>query len=64
MECRAVDGLDCVAIGANDLTGSMGIPYMGQSTQAQDAIDKILAAAKRHGKYTLFSTRNMLMAVR
>lgn len=29
----SVDGLDCVVIGANDLSGAMGLPYLGSHSQ-------------------------------
>jgi len=58
----AVDGLDCVVIGANDLSASMGLPYQGAAPQVQQAIDQIIAVAKRNGKAVFFSTRNVDLA--
>ena len=40
-----MEGLDCVVIGANDLSGAMGLPYQGSSPQVQAGVDEILAAA-------------------
>lgn len=54
----SVEGLDCVIIGANDLSGALGVPYQGEGPVTQAAVDKIIASAKRHGKYIFFSTRN------
>lgn len=60
----SVKGLDCVVIGANDLSGAMGVgtPAGGNHPKVQGAIDEILAAAKRHGKSVFFSTRDAKLA--
>jgi 2-keto-3-deoxy-L-rhamnonate aldolase RhmA len=46
----AVDGIDVLWIGHFDLSNSMGIPGQFQHPDLQASIDRILAAAKRHGK--------------
>ena len=51
-------------IGANDLSGAMGLPYQGSSPQVQAGVDEIIAAAKRHGKFIFFSTRDPALAKR
>lgn len=58
----ATPGLDCVVIGTNDLSGAMGLPYMGSHPRVQAAVDDIIAAAKRHDKYVFFSTRDPKLA--
>ena len=58
----ATPGLDCVVIGTNDLSGAMGLPYMGSHPRVQSGVDDILAAAKRHGKHVFFSTRDAKLA--
>lgn len=60
----AVDGLDCVVIGTNDLSGAMGVPYQGGSPPVQAAVDRIIDAAQQHGKYIFFSTRDAALAKR
>ena len=60
----AVPGLDCVVIGANDLSAAMGVPYQGNAPNVQEAVDKIIDAAQRHGKYIMFSTRDVSLAKR
>jgi len=56
-EICSVEGLDCVILGANDLSGALGVPYQGDGPVTQAAADKIIAAAQKHGKYVFFSTR-------
>lgn len=56
-EICSVAGLDCVILGANDLSGALGVPYQGEGEKTQAAADKIIEAAKKHGKYIFFSTR-------
>jgi len=46
----AVDGIDVLWIGHNDLTNSMGIPGQFDHPRYADAIICILAAARRYGK--------------
>jgi len=51
-ELMALDGIDVLFVGPNDLTQSMGI--MGQTDHPKflEAMDKIIAAAKKAGKYS------------
>ena len=53
-----------VVIGTNDLSGAMGLPYLGDHPEVQSAVDRIIQAAKRHGKYVMFSTRDAKLAKR
>lgn len=61
-EIAAVPGLDCLILGANDLSAALGVPYLNEHPKMVEATDKIIAAAKRHGKRVMFSTRNPDMA--
>merc|ERR1711939_715361 len=56
-EICAVEGLDCVILGANDLSAALGVPYQNEAPETLAAADRIMAAAKKHGKYIFFSTR-------
>jgi len=56
-EICSVPGLDCVILGANDMSAALGVPYMNEADVTLAAVDKIIAAAKKHGKYVFFSTR-------
>ncbi|CAE8607983.1 unnamed protein product [Polarella glacialis] len=56
-EICSVPGLDCVILGANDLSGALGIPYQGESEETMGAVEKIITAAQKHGKYIFFGTR-------
>jgi 2-dehydro-3-deoxyglucarate aldolase/4-hydroxy-2-oxoheptanedioate aldolase len=51
-ELMALDGIDALFVGPNDLTQSLGI--MGQMDHPKffEAMDKIIAAAKKAGKYS------------
>ena len=49
-EIAAVDGVDVVWLGHFDLTNFMGIPAQFQHADYLAAVDKLLAAAKTHGK--------------
>jgi 2-keto-3-deoxy-L-rhamnonate aldolase RhmA len=49
-EIAAVDGVDVVWLGHFDLTNFMGIPAQFQHPDYLAAVDKLTAAAKRHGK--------------
>jgi len=46
----ALDGVDMLAIGANDLTAELGVPGQYDDPRVRDAITSVAAAAKRHGK--------------
>jgi 2-keto-3-deoxy-L-rhamnonate aldolase RhmA len=47
----AVDGIDVLLIGSNDLTGDMGIPGQFGDPKLDRAYDVVIAAAKKHGKH-------------
>lgn len=51
-ELMAVDGIDALFVGPNDLSQSLGI--MGQTDHPKflEAMDKVIAAAKKAGKYS------------
>merc|ERR1740120_431354 len=61
-EICSVPGLDCVILGANDLSAALGVPYQNEATETLAAADKVIDAAKRHEKYVFFSTRYPAMA--
>jgi 2-keto-3-deoxy-L-rhamnonate aldolase RhmA len=46
----ALEGVDMLAIGANDLTAELGVPGQYDDGRVRDAIASVAAAAKRHGK--------------
>ncbi len=46
----AVDGVDCLWVGHFDLSVSLGVPGQFDSPAFLTAIDKTIAAAKKHGK--------------
>jgi 4-hydroxy-2-oxoheptanedioate aldolase len=47
----AVDGVDMVLFGTNDLTADMGIPGQYDHPRVREAYVKAIAAAKKHGKH-------------
>lgn len=46
----AVEGIDVVWVGHYDLTGSMGIPGQFESPRFISALQRVVAASRRHGK--------------
>ena len=50
-EIAAVDGVDLLHIGTNDLTTAWGIPSQYDDDRVIDAYAKTIAACRRHGKY-------------
>jgi 2-dehydro-3-deoxyglucarate aldolase/4-hydroxy-2-oxoheptanedioate aldolase len=46
----AVDGVDCLWVGHFDLSVSLGIPGAFDDPRFAAAIDRVVAAARRHGK--------------
>jgi 2-keto-3-deoxy-L-rhamnonate aldolase RhmA len=46
----AVDGVDMLAIGANDLTAELGVPGDVRCEQFRDAVMRVEAACRHHGK--------------
>jgi len=47
----AVPGIDCLLIGSSDLSMEMGIPGENGHPKIQEAVDKVIAACKKHGKW-------------
>jgi 2-keto-3-deoxy-L-rhamnonate aldolase RhmA len=45
-----LDGVDMLAIGANDLTAELGVPGQYDDPRVGEAVATVGAAAKRHGK--------------
>ena len=45
-----LDGVDMLAIGANDLTAELGVPGRYHDTRVRDAVAMAARACKRHGK--------------
>jgi 2-keto-3-deoxy-L-rhamnonate aldolase RhmA len=50
-EIVAVDGVDMVLIGTNDLLADWGIPGQFDDPRVRDAYAKTIAACRRHGKH-------------
>ena len=50
-EILAVDGLDMVLIGTNDLTAEKGIPGQYDHPFVRDAYRSVIASANKHGKF-------------
>jgi 2-keto-3-deoxy-L-rhamnonate aldolase RhmA len=46
----AIDGVDCLWIGHFDLSCSLGIPGQFEHAKFVDAVAKVVAAARKHGK--------------
>jgi 2-keto-3-deoxy-L-rhamnonate aldolase RhmA len=53
-EIAAVDGVDVLWVGHYDLTNSMGFPGRFDHPDYHAALDRVVAAARKHGKYTGF----------
>src|SRR3546814_9983190 len=53
----AVEGVDIIAVGANDLTAEMGCPGQVREPAVIAAFERIAAAANRYGKIDRKSTR-------
>jgi 4-hydroxy-2-oxoheptanedioate aldolase len=47
----AVEGVDMVLFGTNDLTADMGIPGEYEHPRVREAYQRAIAAAKKHGKH-------------
>lgn len=50
-EIAAVDGVDSLLIGTNDLTAEMGIPGDYENPRLSDAYERTIAACNRRGKW-------------
>ena len=46
----AVPGIDCLLVGSSDLSMEFGIPGDRGHAKIQEAVDKVVAACKKHGK--------------
>jgi len=51
-EIFAVDGLDALCVGPNDLAFSMGYPAQPWHPEVQKVVDRVIEASKRSGKAT------------
>jgi 2-keto-3-deoxy-L-rhamnonate aldolase RhmA len=47
----AVPGIDCLLVGSSDLSMEMGIPGDTGNPKVQAAVDKVVAACRKHGKW-------------
>ena len=47
----AVDGVDVLHVGCNDLLTAMGMPGQFGCPEIVAAIERVIAAAKKHGKF-------------
>ncbi len=47
----AVPGIDCLLVGASDLSMELGIPSETGHAKIQAAVDKVVAACRKHGKW-------------
>jgi 2-keto-3-deoxy-L-rhamnonate aldolase RhmA len=50
-EIAAVEGVDLVLMGTNDLLADMGIPGQYEHERVRDAYSRTLAACRKHGKH-------------
>ncbi|EUC41934.1 hypothetical protein COCMIDRAFT_104877 [Bipolaris oryzae ATCC 44560] len=50
-ELAAVDGVDSLLIGTNDMTAEMGIPGEYDNPRLTEVYEKTISACKKHGKY-------------
>jgi 2-keto-3-deoxy-L-rhamnonate aldolase RhmA len=50
-EIMAVDGVDMVLIGTNDLLADFGLPGQYDHPRVRDAYTRALAACRKHGKH-------------
>ena len=58
-EILAVDGIDVAFIGPNDLCHSLGVTGNQQSPVYLEAVEKVIAAARRHGKVSGIQMMNV-----
>jgi 4-hydroxy-2-oxoheptanedioate aldolase len=47
----AVPGIDCLLVGSSDLSMELGIPGDRGHAKIQAAVDTVVAACKKHGKW-------------
>jgi 2-keto-3-deoxy-L-rhamnonate aldolase RhmA len=50
-EIAAVEGVDMLLVGSNDLTAELGIPGAYDHPLLREAYQRVIAAARRHGKH-------------
>jgi 2-keto-3-deoxy-L-rhamnonate aldolase RhmA len=50
-EIAAVEGLDMVLIGTNDLLAEMGLPGQYEHKRVREAYERTIAACRKHGKH-------------
>ena len=50
-EIAAVEGVDMVLIGVNDMLASMGLPGQYEHAKVRDAYARTIAACRKHGKH-------------
>jgi len=50
-EIAAVEGVDMVLIGVNDMLNSMGLPGQYEHARVRDAYARTIAACRKHGKH-------------
>jgi staphyloferrin B biosynthesis citrate synthase len=50
-EIAAVDGVDVLHVGLNDLMVDMGIPAQPDDVRVKEALRKVVSVAKQHGKF-------------
>ena len=50
-EIAAVEGVDMVLIGTNDLLADMGLPGQYEHARVRDAYERTIAACRKHGKH-------------
>src|SRR6478609_3795594 len=53
----AVPGIDCLLVGSSDLSVELGVPGENGHPKIQDAVDKVIAACKKHRKIGRASCR-------
>ncbi len=53
-EIAAVEGVDILFVGASDLTFQLGVPSVYDDPQVVRAMEKVAAAARKHGKVAGF----------
>ena len=64
-EIVAVEGVDMVLLGVNDLLASMGLPGQYEHAKVREAYERTIAACRKHGKHVGvggLSTRPKLVA--
>lgn len=62
-DIASVKGIDVLFVGRSDLSQSLGIPLQNENPLLMKAVDKVAAAARKHGKHwgTTIRDKNMAM---